>query len=180
MTAHISCDAGTPLLATTQALVNFSCSLLHPRPILPGREFLLHSSRPRRTSIYPPRACLSSPAPPPRRSKRRVAAVCRSPAAPLLHSSPAAPPTPNESRPRQPRARGRRGGPGGRSSGPSLVLVEDEAAVGAAEAERVGHDALDRPVLPAGEQLHAFRLLDGVLEVGTLGEEVVVEHDERV
>ena len=60
------------------------------------------------------------------------------------------------------------------------VTVEDEARVGASEAEGVGHDALGLHVDALGQDVHPLCLLDEVLDVRRLGEEAAIHHDEGV
>lgn len=58
------------------------------------------------------------------------------------------------------------------------VLVENETSVGAAEAKGIGHDTRDRTVFAFGEDWHALCLVNDVYNIGRLGEEVVVHHEE--
>mmetsp|Transcript_18512 Transcript_18512/g.59481 ORF Transcript_18512/g.59481 Transcript_18512/m.59481 type:complete len:228 (+) Transcript_18512:185-868(+) len=68
----------------------------------------------------------------------------------------------------------------GAALSPSVVLVKDEACVGAAEAERVRHDALHRHLLAFPQYVHALRLGDELFDVGRLGEEAIAHHEQRV
>merc|ERR1719333_1341818 len=70
----------------------------------------------------------------------------------------------------------------GRYSGASSlgVLVDHQAAVSAAEAERVGHGALEVSLDALGEHLEALGLLDRVVEVRALREVAVVQHQHAV
>ena len=61
-----------------------------------------------------------------------------------------------------------------------FVLVKDERAVGTAEAEAVGHCPGESTVFPRGEDVHALSLFHEVLNVGRLGHEIIVHHEERV
>mmetsp|Transcript_25354 Transcript_25354/g.58957 ORF Transcript_25354/g.58957 Transcript_25354/m.58957 type:complete len:308 (-) Transcript_25354:947-1870(-) len=61
-----------------------------------------------------------------------------------------------------------------------FVLVHDEACIGAAEAEGVGHDAGDSTLMALGQDLHALCLIDEILNVGRLSQEVVVQHEQGV
>mmetsp|Transcript_111172 Transcript_111172/g.354165 ORF Transcript_111172/g.354165 Transcript_111172/m.354165 type:complete len:435 (-) Transcript_111172:475-1779(-) len=60
------------------------------------------------------------------------------------------------------------------------VLVEDQASVGASEAEGVGHHAMHLALVPLGEDLHALGLVHQVLDVGGLREKLLVHHKQRV
>merc|ERR1719310_2691811 len=61
-----------------------------------------------------------------------------------------------------------------------LVAVEDEAAVGAAKAKGVRHDAIHLAVIALSENFHALRLGYQLLDVCTLGEEALLEHEQRI
>jgi len=58
------------------------------------------------------------------------------------------------------------------------VTVEDQAAVGAAEAKRVGHDAIDLAVVARGEDLEPLRLGHWRLAVGRLRKVTVSDHEQ--
>mmetsp|Transcript_97784 Transcript_97784/g.237813 ORF Transcript_97784/g.237813 Transcript_97784/m.237813 type:complete len:334 (-) Transcript_97784:683-1684(-) len=59
-------------------------------------------------------------------------------------------------------------------------LVEHQARVRAAKAERIRHHALDRADVLLLEDLEAFPLLDEVVDVGGLGQEAAVGHEHGV
>jgi hypothetical protein len=58
------------------------------------------------------------------------------------------------------------------------VAVEDEARVRAAEAKGVGHDTVHLALVALREDVHAFGLLNELVDVCALSEESVLQHQQ--
>ncbi len=65
-----------------------------------------------------------------------------------------------------------------RSAAP--VAAQDEARVGSAEAEAVGHDGVHRAVCALHEQRETFRVGVGGVDVGVAGQEAALHHQQAV